>query len=840
MRRGFRAFSCALVIAFLFALISCLCFYPLFLGKGIYQPDWVNDLGGFQEIAHYRAQTAKESYWTNAIFGGMPTYQYGAQYPHYWISQLSDALLFLPHPVGRLFLLFAGFFLLIYLLKKDNKAAMAGAFFFAFSSYYFQIIAAGHNAKILAIAYIPPVVAGILLLYRGKYLWGFLLTTLFMGLELAANHPQMTYYMGLMLIPYGLIELVKSLKDGFFRRFLKSTLLALFAGVLALGMNAQRYLSTYEYTTYSTRGETTQNKGLDSEYITQWSYGLFETLNLFVPHLMGGGSPEDLPKPYLKKALARYSDSQKEQKLYGQLEDLPLYWGDQPYTEGPAYEGAVVIFLFILGIFVVKNRLKWWILSVTLLGILLSWGKHFMLLSSWFIKYFPFYAKFRAVSSVLIIPEFATPLLAVLGLCVFLHPEKIPDREKKRVLFTTSISLTILLLGLNFLGPHFLSFSSPLEQGLPKYFSELFRENGYVFHQIKFEKLMNALKWDRISIFRADIYRSLFFVALSFTILYAFLSKRCSPFFVWFLLTLISTLDLSMVNYHYLNEDRFLDKTLIENPFPIEISPRLKQEASQNPWAAQMANRVLLNKKLFDLRRQDKDTYRVMNLVLNPFSETHTSYFHHSIGGYHAAKPRAYQELIERYLLNMNQQVLNMLNTRYFIIERNGIEVITNTQANGNAWFVNSYEYKKNRDQKLMSLDEINTREVALVDQSFQRYLEDFKIIPDKNNSITLTSYSPDELIYHSLTKSPQLAVFSEIYYPKGWKAFIDGKEADYIRANYLLRALRIPSGVHEIRFIFSPEIVVIGGRVSLISHAIFLLCILGILYKRYAEKKDL
>ncbi len=813
----------------LFTIISFTYFTPLLSGKYISQPDIIHYKGGAHELEDYRNAHGEDTYWSNSMFGGMPTYQMGAAFHSDVIKSIDKVLRIFPTPASYIFLLLSGFFLLGMVWLKNWKYALLGSIMFAFSTYFFIIIGAGHNAKVHTIAYFAPFVAGVYLLYQRKYIWGFILSTLFLSLQIAANHPQMTYYLFLALGIFGLVELINAFKEKTFKSFAISTGLFVLSILLSAGMNSSRLLSTYEYSQETTRGksELTVNKynkvsdqGLDTDYITHWSYGILETVNLFIPNFMGGGNNEKAFKPdHLQPALQQNLKSEKE---YAQFQKAfnGSYWGEQPGTAGPAYQGAVVIFLAILALFYYKGRYKWWLVAATILSFFLAWGKNFGIFTDFMINYFPLYAKFRAVSSALVIAEFTLPLLALLGIYSYFKDETLTLEYKKKVLFITSgITLGILLIFYLF-GMSLFNFHTQLEG-----------------NSISGE-ILEAIQKDRFDLFQSDVLRTFFFVLVTAILLFAAQIQSFKSEYAILAIAALCLIDLWIVDKRYLNDENFVDKQYYRNPFPTEVSETQIQKAENDPTLARIVNAVPVNQALEAIREKDKAHYRVFNLLLSPFNETNTSYFHQSIGGYHGAKLRRYQDVIDFYLSDsLNLPILDMLNTKYIISADSTIHVIPNPNNNGNAWFVNDLVFAKNADEEITRLGKINNKRQAIISSGYQKELN-ISASSDTLSSIELKQYEPNNLTYVSNSKTEKLGVFSEIYYPHGWVATIDGKEAHIYRANYILRALKIPAGQHTINFTFDPPVIHKGKTITLISFGIFIILSAGLLFWDFRKKK--
>lgn len=820
------------VAIIVFIAISLIYFSPVLEGKKLKQSDIVNYRGTAQEIIDYRNQIGEEALWTNALFGGMPAYQIDVKYKSnisYFFHKV--LMLGLPHPANILFILLLGFFILILALRSDPWLAIVGAIAFAFSTYIFLILDVGHNAKALAIGYMPGVIAGVVLAFRGKYIAGGAITALFMALELAVNHIQMTYYLLFILGFITLFEFFYSLKNKLFPGFLKAAGVLLAAGLIAIGPNVVNFWTSYEYMKETIRGKselTTEahNKsgGLDKDYITQWSYGVGETFTLMIPNVKGGESERlGVTKSALDGVDRKYKEAVANQNHY---------WGNMPFTSGPVYVGAFLVFLFMLGLFIVKGKLKWALLGVSILAVLLAWGHNFNFLSDFFIDYFPFYNKFRAVSSMLVIVELTIPLLAILAL------KEIADNPKlikeKKWFFIISLALTAGLTLLFLLAPRmFFSFTSTAEN---LQFADYIKQGA---EKSQIDDFIANLETARLYIFKMSCLRTLAFILIGAGLLWVYASaKKMSKYVLYAAVGILILVDLVPVNKKYLNNKDFTEEKKVENPFV--MSP---------------ADQYILSDNSLD--------FRVMNLTTGNFTtDAATSYYHKSIGGYHAAKLRRYQELIEHRLFKEQERLvntlkanvpdsvlvatfygltsLNMLNTKYFIYNPEA-KPLKNPAALGNAWFVQEVKTVENADAEIKAIENFVPYNTAIVDKCFDDNLVDYKGGREAASSITLTEYKPNYLAYEAKgLKSPQLAVFSEIYYNKGWKVFIDGNPAEYFRANYILRAMVIPAGDHKIEFKFEPASFYAGSKISFAGSALLFLVIVAagfFTYRSYKRK---
>lgn len=822
----------------LFIIIGFVYANPVISGKQLFQHDIIQYKGGAKELLDYRDAEGKETYWSDSMFGGMPTYQMGSQFRGDLIKQVDNLLIYFPKPVNYIFLLFSGFFLLGWVAVRNWKYALLGATFFGLSTYFYIIIAAGHNGKVHTIAYFAPLLAGILLVYiRKKYLLGFVVTTLFMGLQIAANHPQMTYYLFIALGFLFLSELIRAIqKKTSFKHFLISTGIIAASCVLGVGMNSQRIMANAEYVKETVRGKqilthdthTAGKSGMDKESMLMWSYGKLETLNLFIPRLMGGGSQEPEGKEmmsHIQEMVQSNVSSQEEMdritKGFGGL----TYWGDQPGTSGPAYQGAVVCFLALLGFFFAWKKYRYWILGASILTILLAWGSNFMPLSDFFIDFVPFYNKFRAPSSILVVVELLFPLIAIIGLYRFFTDEKLTEEYKKKILLYVgggTIAFTLLLL---VAAKPILGFYTANEKTyLPPY-------------------ILDYLVDERHSMFKVDALKTLLYISIVFAVLWFSLKQKINTNIALIIIGVVSMFDLWSVNKNYLNNDNFVDKTIAENPFQTETSSLLEEKINENPNLQSIANSIQVNHALETIAEKDKSHYRIFNNILGTFNETNTSYFKSSIGGYHAVKLRRYDDVINEYFQVLDSvklpNVLNLLNTKYMVV--GGPEepqVMPNPQANGNAWFVNEIQFVNTPNEEIKAIGSIDSKKVAVVASADKSYFQGKTMQADSSAFINLTKYQPNEIEFKTQSKTPQLAVFSEIYYPYGWKFSIDGKEVPYIKADYLLRAVHVPAGSHTIKMVFDPEVIHRGKLFSMLSFGFFILLAAGGFYWFYSKSK--
>ena len=813
----------------LFIAIALIYTNPVFQGKEIIQHDIVQYKGGAKELLDYRAKNGEETYWSDAMFGGMPTYQTGVQFRGDVIKHVDNALNFLPKPANYLFLLFAGFFLLGMTAVRNWKYALLGATFFGLSTYFYIIISAGHNGKVHTIAYFAPLLAGILLVYiRKKYLLGFVVTALFMGLQIAANHFQMTYYLFIGIGFLFLSEWIRVLLKKSDRKHfgISSGVLAL-AFLLGIGMNSQRLLANREYAEETVRGkqmleDEKQNHaskdGMNRDAMLMWSYGKLETLNLFIPRIYGGSSQEkgsDRIMQNIQDLVQENATSQEEVDNIVKGFSSPTYWGEQPGTAGPAYQGAVVCFLAFLGFFLAPKKYKYWILGASVLTIMLAWGSNFLIVSDLFIDFVPLYNKFRAPSSILVVVELLFPLIAIVGLYSFFNNKNLTTEYKQKILMYAGGGVLAFLLLMLVFGKSLLGFYTETEKRyLPPY-------------------ILDYLIDERYGMFREDSIKAIFYVGAVLGVLFLTMKQKLTQNIALIIIGAVSFFDLWSVNKRYLNNDNFVDKEFVQEPFVTEVSDYLIEKAGNNTEVQRLLDNAEMNKTLSILIEKDKGHYRIFNSITSPFNETTTSYFKSSVGGYHAVKLRRYDDLINEYFSVTDNKktlnILNMLNTKYILLgslQEPRAEI--NPNANGNAWFVSDIQFVKTPNEEVKAVGEIDNKKTAVVSVEDQKYFEGKNLQSDSTAVIELKNYQPNQLEFKTQSKTPQLAVFSEIYYPKGWKMLIDGKEIPYIKANYLLRAVFVPAGNHEVRMVFEPEVIEKGKIISMSAFGIFLLLSVG------------
>ncbi len=805
---NFKKFLPHILSILAFAIITLAYFSPMLNGKTIKQNDVMNFKGMSKEIVDYRNEYKKEPLWTNSMFSGMPAYQISVMYPSNWVRPLiSVTSIGIPHPAAIIFLCMLGFYLLLINFKVDKLLAAFGAIAFAFSSYFIIIIEAGHNPKGYAIAYMAPVLLGILLAYRGKMWLGSIIAAISLSLELASNHVQITYYLAILCGIVVVGELVSAIQQKKIKDFIKPTGLLVVAAILAVLPNITNLLVTQEYTPFTIRGASelsdeqhNKTSGLDRDYATQWSYGIGETFTLMIPNYKGGQSQAIGDN---KEALKNVAPEM--QQFVGQSTDQ--YWGNQPFTSGPVYIGALICFLFVLGMLIIKDNLKWYLLAATILAIMLSWGKNFMGLTNFFMDYIPGYNKFRAVSMTLVIAELTIPIISIMAVRdIVLNPNIL---KEQRIKFYIALGVTAGLCLLFYL--------------MPTMFQDFFKTGEYEdvkgqlergkANQEQIRMFLDGMESARISIFKADAIRSFWIIILGAGLLFIYSLKQFNKNYLYLGLGIITLFDLWIVDKRYLNESNFVSKSLMDIPF--EKSPADEQ-----------------------ILKDPDPNYRVMNATRSVFQDASTSYFHKSIGGYHGAKLRRYQDLFDKQISQNNMQVLNMLNTKYFIMRdpKGGDAPIVqrNPDALGNAWFVNELKWVANPDSEINALSNFNPKHTAIVDKKWEGEVNSSAFSFDSLATIKLKSYKADELVYESQAGKPQLAVFSEIYYPKGWNVYIDGKPGSYFSTDYVLRAMIVPAGKHEITYKFEPTTYYTGEKIAMAGSILLFLFIIGGAFLQY------
>ena len=831
--KTWKKFLPDVVVIAVFAIISFAYFFvPITQGKILYQHDASAGVGAAQEMTEYQNRTGETTRWTNSIFGGMPTYQMSPSYQSTdGLSQVMNAYhLWLPDNVWFLFAYLLGFYILLRAFDFRQSLAALGSVMWAFSSYFLIIIAAGHLWKVMALAYLPPMIAGVVLAYRGRYLSGFIVTALFTAFEIKANHVQMTYYYLFIILFMVIGYLVKSIREKQLAVFLKATGVLAAAALIGIAINLSSLYHTWQYQKESMRGKSELVKkdaanqtssGLDRDYITQWSYGIDETLTLLVPDAKGGASV-----PLSKNATAMAKADPQIQSMIPQLYDaFPQYFGTQPGTSGPVYVGAFVLFLFILGLFIVKGPMKWALLAATVLSVLLAWGHNFMGFTNFFLDYIPMYAKFRTVASILVIAEFTIPLLAALALKKIVDE---PDVLSKQMKFAyISLALTAGVAALIALFPDMMGpFVSEQERQM---IGSIQGMDGGTAHTI----LANISDM-RAAMVSSDAWRSVIIILIGFALLFAYKLKKLRADYMIAALLVLCLVDMWQVDKRYLNDEMFV--------------PKSERDMPQQPTATDI-----------EINKDKSLDYRVLNFASNTFNENETSYFHKSIGGYHPAKLRRYQEMVDAYIVpemqkamqaiaakggNMQQvdgvklfPVLNMLNTKYFIFPLQGgaTAPLQNPYAQGNGWFVDKIDYVADANAEYAEVGKIDVRHEAVADKQFEAVLGQAKA-NDSTATVKLDKYEPNNLQYTVNSKNGGIVVFSEIYYP-GWKATVDGQSVELGRVNYILRAVNVKPGKHTVVLDFHPTSISTTETIAYISIVILLLAIVGAGYMEWKKK---
>ena len=831
--RTYKKFLPDVVVVLVFAIISFAYFLvPVTQGKILFQHDASAGVGSAQELTEYQNRTGETTRWTNSIFGGMPTYQMSPSYQSTdGLSQVMNAYhLWLPDNVWFLFAYLLGFYILLRAFDFRQTLAALGSIMWAFSSYFLIIIAAGHLWKVMALAYLPPMIAGIVLAYRGRYLSGFIVTALFTAFEIKANHVQMTYYYLFIILFMVIAYLVKAVREKQLAGFMKSTGVVAAAAVIGIAINLSSLYHTWQYQKESMRGKSELVKkdaanqtssGLDRDYITQWSYGIDETLTLLVPDAKGGATV-----PLSKNATAMAKADPQIQSMIPQLYDaIPQYFGTQPGTSGPVYVGAFVLFLFILGLFIVRGSMKWALLAATVLSVLLAWGHNFMGFTNFFLDYIPMYAKFRTVASILVIAEFTIPLLAALALKKIVDEPEVLTKQMKFVYISLALTAGVALLLALFPGM-MEPFVSDQERQM---ITSIQGMDGNTANMI-----LSNIAAMREAMVSADAWRSVIVILIGFALLFLYKMKKLRADYMVICMAVLCLVDMWQVDKRYLNDEMFVPKS-----------------ERDMPHQATSTDLAIMKDKSLD--------YRVLNLASNTFNENETSYFHKSIGGYHPAKLRRYQEMIDAYIApemqaamqaiaakNGNMQevdgakvfpVLNMLNTKYFILPLQGGATmpLQNIYAQGNGWFVDKINYVADANAEYSGVGKIDVCHEAVADKKFEAALGQAKA-NDSTAIVKLDKYEPNNLQYTVNSKNGGVVVFSEIYYP-GWTATIDGQPAELGRVNYILRAVSVKPGKHTVVLDFHPTSISTTETIAYIAIVILLLAIAGAGYMEWRKK---
>jgi hypothetical protein len=807
MSFDFKKFLPHIYVIIAFVAASFLYNSPILTGKGLKMEDMTQVAGMAKELKDYKEKDGVYPLWTNGLFGGMPAFQIALNVQNMWIAKLGDVIYkSLPTPTNLMFLYFLGFYALMVILGFNIWQAVFGALAFGLSSYNLIIIDAGHVTKALAIGFMPPVLGGLILLFRGKWLPGLTLLSLMLALQLYAYHYQITYYLGILIFIYVVVKGIEAVRKKEYLPFLKAAGLSVVALLIAVGANYTSFSITREYTKQTMRGgselrqleDPTAAAGLDKEYALKWSNGVGETFTLLIPNFYGGASVSDIgtgSKTY--EVLTQGGVARNQAAAF--VKQAPTYFGDQPGTSGPTYFGALICFLFVLALFVVKGPAKWWLATAALLSIVLSWGRNFELVTDIFFNYVPFYNNFRAVAMSLVIASLAFPLLAVILLRRLEENQIDKNTLKKGLAYATSIVGGFCLLFVAAPGAFF-DFNSAADANFGN-----------------FPGLVDALIEDRMTMLRKDALKSLLLVLIGAGGIWYFLKEKLSLQRMVLLFLVANTIDLWMTDKRYLNDDDFVSQRQIDQPF--EASPadlRILQDTT-------------LHYRVFDLGNR------------NPFNENRAGYFHKSVGGYHAAKLSRYEDVKVRWLegqINMN--VLNAFNTRWFIVNQEGQGLIPqlNPDAYGNAWLVEDVLMVPDAKAEIDTLGGTDLRKIAIVDQRFESFVAGKSFSYDSTAAISLSSYHPDHMVYSFNAATEQLAVFSEVYYGQGWNAYVNGEAAPHFRVNYLFRGMVVPAGTHTIEFKFEPATYYAGEKISLAANIILLLLISSSLVFHFRKTK--
>ena len=797
----------------IFLLVSLFYFYPQLQGKVVQQTDIVQFKSMSNEITTFMEETGEETQWTNAMFGGMPAYQIHAPQRKNLMRLVEDVFqLFFERPIGYFIALMICFYIMMTSLGVSRWLSVIGAIACALGTNNLVLFEAGHTSKIRAITYGMPVIAGVILAYRDQLLKGGVLFTLGMGLSLFANHIQMTYLLGILLLIFVIVKAVKAVQSQELPSFAKASGVLLLGLLLAVGSSTSKLWTTYSYGKDTMRGQPILKKaegpttsssevdGLEFGYAMQWSNGTVDLFAAFIPGVAGGGSSE-----LVSEGAPIYKDSQwggvVRQGLGGRI---PLYWGSLPFTSGPIYFGAIICFLFVLGLILVKGPMKWWLAGSVLLLFLLSMGKNFETFNRIIFDYLPLYNKFRTPNSILSLVAILMPFLGIMGLSKIVTGEA-KKEEVMRALQIALGSLGAVGLFFAFMGPSFFDFAA---QGDAGFLQRIQR----AVPQLNLQNIDPIIE-TRKSLMRSDALRSLLLIAVAGGLIWAYIQEKIKATHLLIALGLVTIFDLWTVGRRYLDESNFVQ----DRNYEANFQPRPVDEL---------------------ILKDDDPNFRVLDLSINTFNSAFPSYFHKTIGGYHPAKLQRYQDVIERHISRNNIEVLNMLNTRYIITQEQ--ELRPNTSAYGNAWFVDNIKIVPDANAEIDGLNGINGEQDVIVHQEYNDYVSGFT--PQKNGSIELTEYAPNRLVYSSNSTSEQFAVFSEVWYGpnKGWQAYIDGEPVEHIRANYVLRAMRVPAGQHTIEFKFAPKAYYAGENISLVTSLLILLGILAYLFLEYKKLADL
>ncbi len=805
---GSKGFLHSLLGVGILLVITLVYFYPdVFEGNVLRQHDTLQGVANGQEAAAFAEATGETTRWTNSLFSGMPTFQIS---PSYGSSKLISTVeraysLWLPNPANLVFIMMLGFYILMLAMRTRWYVALLGAIAYGFSSYFFIIIGAGHIWKFSTLAYVPPTIAGIILCYRGKYIGGGVLAAFFAMLQIAANHIQMTYYFLFVIVALVIAFFVEHKRANTLKKWAKATGVLAVAAALAVGANLPSLYNTYEYSKQTMRGGhselavATANStkgGLDKNYITQWSYGISETFSLLIPNIKGGATIIPTDGQNVQTSMAEveqvkedYQKGKIDYQTYSNLQMFPQYFGDQPMTNGPVYVGALIFALFILGLIIVKGPVKWALFAVTVLSVALSWGHNMMWLTDWFIDHFPLYNKFRTVASILVIAEFTMPLLAALALQKIVTTPDFFKLHSKAFFGSFGISIFFCLLGM--MAP------SVFGSGISQMEADMFAE--YAAQGYDLSPLYASLQDARMAMVSADALRSFVFLVIGAALFWLYFKNILKKEALCGALLVVVLIDMYPVDKRYLNTKSF------------SMKPAMAQQTIEpRPVDLQILQDTAMNYRVMDLSR---------------FGDAMPSYFHKCIGGYHAAKLTRYQDLIDRQISKNNVEVLNMLNAKYLVVDDTTAHI--NPEALGNGWFVDKVTYVKGAQAEMAVLDTLHTAVGAVADESFRSVLGEAKAVMP-GDTIIETVYKPNELHYKTISRNGGLAVFSEIYFPWGWTATVDGKEVPVGRVNYVLRALQLPAGEHTVVFRFDPQSVHATETVAYASVALIYLALIG------------
>lgn len=805
---GSKGFLHSLLGVGILLVITLVYFYPdVFEGNVLRQHDTLQGVANGQEAAAFAEATGETTRWTNSLFSGMPTFQIS---PSYGSSKLISTVeraysLWLPNPANLVFIMMLGFYILMLAMRTRWYVALLGAIAYGFSSYFFIIIGAGHIWKFSTLAYVPPTIAGIILCYRGKYVGGGVLAAFFAMLQIAANHIQMTYYFLFVIVALVIAFFVEHKRANTLKKWAKATGVLAVAAALAVGANLPSLYNTYEYSKQTMRGGHSElavasanstKGGLDKNYITQWSYGISETFSLLIPNIKGGATIIPTDGQNVQTSMAEveqvkedYQKGKIDYQTYSNLQMFPQYFGDQPMTNGPVYVGALIFALFILGLIIVKGPVKWALFAVTVLSVALSWGHNMMWLTDWFIDHFPLYNKFRTVASILVIAEFTMPLLAALALQKIVTTPDFFKLHSKAFFGSFGISIFFCLLGM--MAP------SVFGSGISQMEADMFAE--YASQGYDLSPLYASLQDARMAMVSADALRSFVFLVIGAALFWLYFKNILKKEALCGALLVVVLIDMYPVDKRYLNTKSF------------SMKPAMAQQTIEpRPVDLQILQDTAMNYRVMDLSR---------------FGDAMPSYFHKCIGGYHAAKLTRYQDLIDRQISKNNVEVLNMLNAKYLVVDDTTAHI--NPEALGNGWFVDKVTYVKGAQAEMAVLDTLHTAVGAVADESFRSVLGEAKAVMP-GDTIIETVYKPNELHYKTISRNGGLAVFSEIYFPWGWTATVDGKEVPVGRVNYVLRALQLPAGEHTVVFRFDPQSVHTTETVAYASVALIYLALIG------------